>query len=1220
MPKQQKVIKSETLFGSAPQDTTQAQGGSPIPGVKVTQLDVSEPDEFRPLGDIIQGGQNLVTALSNVVRAIPTAQNFLLNFNPLTLPTSIAGGPRIELPTDPIYKTAADNMKEWAEKTITTKDGASDLGDIENIIDVIDPRRVASVFSQNAPTVAAAIGATLVNPGAGAALLFGMETGSAVRGLEQVEQEGGIEIDPIFKETVPILVGSVNAALERVGLGKIINVSKMPGFKQKLLGIMTSTLTEGGTEGLQEVNQLLAEVGAGKEIDETDYTRLVESFYAGTVMGMLGGGISSVATGKTESVPMTVEQKVDRVNNINEQLKTNMDEDSRINLLKELDDISESIMPGVETKKQLAGEDVAVLPKNDILNMSQFYRSPENLLDRAGFKDAANHSSRIIEAELGHTHETHKRFVEINDVLNNFSKMSKKNTKIARKQVRKAMEIINQGDKDKIGKLKEQFPEVFDSAIEVNSWFHFMRGRIKDYIRTMYVKHLDSNISDSFNESINRLDVDLNSEMSKAQLKDIKEKFSLKDKDVEILKESVTQFRDIDNWGIDDYIPNIERGQWKLVDKDNNIYAVGVTPSDAKNKVARVLQENPGVKELFVTSEFLGGAAIADQVSASKFIKNHEDINSVIQGKIADLQTVSSVPVKDKFAAPLVKRQNVLKGEDDIFTTMFSYAHAVEKKMALDPVIEDLRSDILNNSDSYPINVKQLLVDQVESAKGSYSAGDRFFDDMLQKFNQTELAKRTGISNITERTRPLIYSRSINTIRKWEGILKMGWRPITSVINAVSGFGHTWTKVGMEYVHKANKFIKTDEGKRFLDNNEHLLGMEFVADITGKLHTSLPWWHPLKLHGAPEPAIRRNGLAANYLYAKDKLGMEDKSAVQYAGRALRFQNFSYNISALPKLMRSPTGRLVTQFKTYMVKELEFISGLRGKEIMRYMGMQMALAGPRGIIYMMRSLPFLFAVGALDQAEEWMEKNMKAEVFGQEVDITRGLPGLAGGDITLPATVQLPNRPEDWAGPFLADMLRLFGNVLTPALNGEDYVFPSRWQEWMSAFPFVGNAVDKARKVGGTSPFKFVDWAKGLAPASYYWDQLVQSSIDPEGWILDRQGNRFYKVGGWWDKMLLASGTKPIEASKVKVANDILKRELIRSKNNKRAVVQDIFRHINAGLDIPDDAIEKAGVMGIGGDVIGNKIKVSKMTAEQRNVLKADIMKKARALEIFELVE
>ncbi|MHC4622080.1 MAG: hypothetical protein ACYTEQ_30450, partial [Planctomycetota bacterium] len=159
--------------------------------------------------------------------------------------------------------------------------------------------------------------------------------------------------------------------------------------------------------------------------------------------------------------------------------------------------------------------------------------------------------------------------------------------------------------------------------------------------------------------------------------------------------------------------------------------------------------------------------------------------------------------------------------------------------------------------------------------------------------------------------------------------------------------------------------------------------------------------------------------------------MTDIEARVFARRSMRFQQFTYDIASLPRIMRGPTGRLVYKFKPYLVKELEFITTLRGAEIPRYIAAQLALGGPRALIYTLKTLPLLGSLYLLDDADDWLNHNWP--------HASRGVGSLVGVDVTAPVTFQFPERTEDWFGPFFADLYRLWKDVYVPLSQGQGHL-------------------------------------------------------------------------------------------------------------------------------------------------------------------------------------
>lgn len=169
--------------------------------------------------------------------------------------------------------------------------------------------RLAKIFVENAPTTAMLGIATMVNPAFGNALLFGIEAGNTEQALDELE-ESGVKVPLSYRMAAGVTVGAMNAALERVGFDAIFKAAKVPGLKAKLLQALIASGSEGATEALQEINQIIAESGAKMtEEDLSSMRRVFEKTsqdifanrkrieQAGLGGAVVGGGISTLASG-----------------------------------------------------------------------------------------------------------------------------------------------------------------------------------------------------------------------------------------------------------------------------------------------------------------------------------------------------------------------------------------------------------------------------------------------------------------------------------------------------------------------------------------------------------------------------------------------------------------------------------------------------------------------------------------------------------------------------------------------------------------------------------------------------------------------------------------------------------------------------------------------------------------------------------------------------------
>lgn len=193
-----------------------------------------------------------------------------------------------------LFAHAANKMWGWANSVQAAPATGKYAEAPDNVLGWLDPARMYQVAAENLPLVGGFAAATMVHPGLGGAIMFGIEGGSALEDIERYEKENNVKVDETLKTTVPIMVGAFNAALEYVGLDKVMKVAGAAGLKRKLLQLAIAAPTEGLTEGAQEINSALAEVAYRGNIPEDIGERFIHAFYAGTVIGLVGGGISGV--------------------------------------------------------------------------------------------------------------------------------------------------------------------------------------------------------------------------------------------------------------------------------------------------------------------------------------------------------------------------------------------------------------------------------------------------------------------------------------------------------------------------------------------------------------------------------------------------------------------------------------------------------------------------------------------------------------------------------------------------------------------------------------------------------------------------------------------------------------------------------------------------------------------------------------------------------------
>lgn len=781
---------------------------------------------------------------------------------------------------------------------------------------------------------------------------------------------------------------------------------------------------------------------------------------------------------------------------------------------------------GVKIAERLQGEPINVLKnkvdEKDISPIMEYISSPTNW-SRGTL--AESHVTNLNKAEMlfGHVYSLHATSLRAAEAL-------------LTKEERATFGDVLRGKRKAASNGEIQAQEA------VQSFLGSMRERYKLFLRDQYKRHLSADENAALQEIISGVPEDVVFE--KYRWKEVVDKKTGKavnkpNLDQEVLRDIVKEYNEIDKWGLEDYVPNVELGRYKLVTKDGAVVAVGMSRKDATRKAINYLERNQDATELYLDTKFTSWSENATGLSRRQYwsmvgrlkvnlTKQLEGLNTGVAEHIAKKAMKRQFIVKptDKFSQFAQERKDVLIGEQEIFPVLFNYAYSMEKKMHLDPVLHEIRRALPD----MPQNLRSALQSLAEDVKGRYHFSDKLFDFVAEKFGW----RMRGAS------------RAVASVRALETNLKLGYRPVAAAINFASGQGHVWVKTGSKYYAEAVKYLHTPEGRKFLTEVEPWLGMDFVQESTGKLASKKPIGVPLGMFQKPEVPNREVGVLANYLFAMGEMGMSEIEAREFAIRANWFQNFTYNMANLPRMLRSPMGKLLGQFKPYFVKELEFIRHLKGAEVARYIGMQMALAGPRGYVMVLRSLPIIGLMPWWDEIEGWFNKEYP--------QASRGIGGALGVDVSAPATFQFPSEMRDWMGPALSDLVNFKKTVLQPMLEGVV-------QHESKLVPIRG-----AAEVQG--------WLGTTIPIFRHYSNMIDQVIDKDGWVKDERGRRMYQIDnvyGFAAKSI--AGATDIEMSKIRTAERVVGKETRRVAESKMNIIDSVLERVSKGEPIDDELRE-----------------------------------------------
>jgi hypothetical protein len=502
----------------------------------------------------------------------------------------------------------------------------------------------------------------------------------------------------------------------------------------------------------------------------------------------------------------------------------------------------------------------------------------------------------------------------------------------------------------------------------------------------------------------------------------------------------------------------------------------------------------------------------------------------------------------------------------------------MEKKFQLDPIIKRANTLFPNMPEDMRAPLQELLTD----VKGKKGFGDMVVDQMLGwtsgKVNDIPLVGHV-LSDLFD-VRPFAYSHGISTLKTITAINKLGYRPSSTMFNAVGGYAHTWIKYGKEWIDKGNDSRKTPEMKQLLKDVEYKIGLQatFGGEIGVKREKL---WQPLGLFQQVEVPNRERDFATAYTYATKKLGFSKGDATDFGIKSVHLNQFIYSTAAMPRLMRNPTGKLVLQFKSYLVNEMQYISSLRGSEIPKYATYMMVTGGPKAFVYFMKTLPLLGLLGFWDEIDKYMNQNAP--------QLSRGIPGLIGMDVTAQAVAQLPNTDiESLSGATLSDMAKLWKDVVKPTLQGEE------------------KDLENVK-----------DWATKVAPVLNYMNMFVESLSNKAGYVTDDRGRVKYQPTQY-DKAKYLLGFKPSEQEIASFNKYYINKMETIQRNNRRQVIDrylDAYTNGDAGKMVKE--LAKCREYGITSESIQSEAKKRGMSLENRLIMESP---KALRQEVYDILK
>ncbi len=703
--------------------------------------------------------------------------------------------------------------------------------------------------------------------------------------------------------------------------------------------------------------------------------------------------------------------------------------------------------------------------------------------------------------------------------------------------------------------------------------------------------------------------------------------------DPAVLEDIVNEYNAVDKIGIDNYVTHVERGTLRIV-SEGKLYAKAIGKEDAAVKWLGLIEKYPDKEfkmENSINTDFAQGmskkAYNRTLYNLQKGLEDAiEDINSSVARRVAEkgLKGRFFIDPSDKWVPYTMPRREFLQGEENIFDVIYSYISSMEKKLELDPALEAIRravnqtevvgqeTYIAKDGTEKTRDIKRPYLTQVEQdylkryaavVKGKYYLEDKIVDNIV---------RNTGIVN------PRAYSRFMSANKELQGSLKLGYTPIKGVVNAADGVGRIWTKTGSKYIKDAIAFNNSPEGIEFQKEMEPYLGTSIIDTVAGQTtrgslerrgllpkqetveaglgrlgfgertarriaKTTYALAEPTGLFQLSETPMRKLSISAHYLMAKGE-GMSEVAARDTAIKATWFGQVTYDVASIPPILRGPTMGMIGQFKMYMFRATEFFASLRGPELGRYIGYQLALAGPRGLNIMLRSLPFIGGFAAWDELEELMNKEYPRA--------SRGVASFLGMDVSGPATFQFPKAMNEWLGPTISNMQTLYDSFITPIQEGKGV---------------AGMEIGKA--VGSTFPIY------------RYWNQMIDQVVTRDGWVKNERGQKIYHI----DSMPIFAakavmGAQDIQMSRVQFEERHLGKTAAVRADMKQIAADDILDTIAKGAPLEQSQIDNMKKLHLTLGTLRRALIARVRDPMQRRLMATEIIRRPEILELYPTAE
>ena len=456
------------------------------------------------------------------------------------------------------------------------------------------------------------------------------------------------------------------------------------------------------------------------------------------------------------------------------------------------------------------------------------------------------------------------------------------------------------------------------------------------------------------------------------------------------------------------YVPHIHTGSWRIYLGDEPLVFEGVTlydtPAAARKAAQKYLKQNPdadiSIGPKIFQFPFESDATQVTMKSYHRFVSNLEKKLKLSREEAYEF---TRGVIKPKFRRRIFNHirhrydypgymKDLIRASEIYFSQLQRYIH-----------MDRLKYDGINLLERMPkSNLKEWTQKYLDDVLGIPSDVEKTIDIAITKLVRMVPILRDYVdTNFATRR---LTGGMLSTMAH----LKLGFGNISSaVVNLSQTALNSWSKLGTKYtsIGIRHAIKPTVLEKKLMERAGIKLIMPKYEAGTTVLNRSTFDRMSLFFFNKAEDANKAVAFLGKYHQLKDA-GYSAAKAFKEAKKFMLETQFYYGLAGRPEVLRHVLLRVPLQFKTFMIKELEFVLGLRGKEIPRFLA---ALTATGGIIGIPGALAFdaivhgltsrIPGIDPISPLDILKKQALKSGGIVKDIVLHGFLPGLVGVDMS-----------------------------------------------------------------------------------------------------------------------------------------------------------------------------------------------------------------------------